>query len=115
MGKCSEAGVLGPVVGVIGSMQAMETVKILAGMDGVCGLDALTHVSLSGTLSGRLYVYDALRCTSRTVQLRARNPTCSVCGDAASAVPWPHTDYVQFCGVPACDSVRYTPMQPCCC
>jgi molybdopterin/thiamine biosynthesis adenylyltransferase len=46
MGKCSEAGVLGPVVGVIGAMQAMETVKILAGMDGMCGRVLSTRLHL---------------------------------------------------------------------
>lgn len=63
---CSEAGVLGPLVGTIGSLQALETLKLLAGF---------------GTpLVGRLLLLDAL--TSRFRELRVqRDPHCAVCGD----------------------------------
>ena len=63
---CSEAGVLGPLVGAIGSLQALETLKLLAGF---------------GTpLVGRLLLLDAL--TSRFRELRVqRDPHCAVCGD----------------------------------
>jgi len=64
--NCAEGGVLGVVPGVIGSIQAAETLKIL--------LD-------SGTpLIGRLLLYDALTATFRTMTL-ARDPACALCGD----------------------------------
>lgn len=63
---CSEAGVLGPLVGTIGSLQALETLKLLAGF--------------GEPLVGRLLLVDAL--TSRFRELRVqRDPHCAVCGD----------------------------------
>lgn len=61
---CEEAGVLGPVVGVVGSLQALAAMKLLFGRDG----DA-----------GRLYVWDALGMSWRNVAI-ARDPSCAVCG-----------------------------------
>lgn len=63
---CSEAGVLGALGGVMGSLQALEVVKELLG--------------LGESLSGRLLLYDALRGDVRTVKLR-RDPQCRTCGD----------------------------------
>ncbi len=62
---CSEAGVLGALGGVMGSLQALEVVKELLG--------------LGDSLSGRLLLYDALRGDVRTVKLR-RDPLCRTCG-----------------------------------
>ena len=63
---CSEAGVLGPLVGTIGSLQALEVLKLLAGF--------------GEPLVGRLLLVDAL--TSRFRELRVqRDPHCAVCGD----------------------------------
>jgi adenylyltransferase/sulfurtransferase len=62
---CSEAGVLGALGGVMGSLQALEVVKELLG--------------LGDSLSGRLLLYDALRGDVRTVKLR-RDPQCRTCG-----------------------------------
>jgi len=62
---CSEAGVLGALGGVMGSLQALEVVKELLG--------------LGDSLSGRLLLYDALRGDIRTVKLR-RDPHCKTCG-----------------------------------
>jgi adenylyltransferase/sulfurtransferase len=62
---CSEAGVLGALGGVMGSLQALEVVKELLG--------------LGDSLSGRLLLYDALRGDVRTVKLR-RDPQCRICG-----------------------------------
>lgn len=64
---CSEAGVLGALGGVMGSLQALEVVKELLG--------------LGDSLSGRLLLYDALRGDFRTVKLR-RDPQCRTCGTA---------------------------------
>ena len=62
---CSEAGVVGPLVGLVGSLQALEALKLLAGF--------------GEPLVGRLLLIDAL--TSRFRELRVkRDPACSVCG-----------------------------------
>ncbi|MEI6860796.1 MAG: molybdopterin-synthase adenylyltransferase MoeB [Verrucomicrobiota bacterium] len=63
--NCGEAGVLGALCGVIGAMQALEVVKLIAGF---------------GTpLIGRLLAYDALAQTTRTLTL-PRDPACAACG-----------------------------------
>ncbi|WP_370154197.1 ThiF family adenylyltransferase [Ferrovibrio sp.] len=67
---CSEAGVLGALGGVMGSLQALEIVKEIAGV--------------GDSLSGRLMLYDALRGDFRTVRLR-RDPHCRTCGSRAAA------------------------------
>ena len=62
---CSEAGVAGPLVGLVGSLQALEALKLLAGF--------------GEPLVGRLLLIDAL--TSRFRELRVkRDPACAVCG-----------------------------------
>jgi len=65
--RCADNGVLGPIVGVIGSMQALETIKVVAGMPGV--------------LCGRITIYDGIMGTFCTFKLRPQNPKCAVCGD----------------------------------
>ncbi len=62
---CSQSGVLGPLVGVIGSMQALETLKLLSG--------------IGTSLGGRLLLLDAQQLEWRTLRLR-RDPSCPVCG-----------------------------------
>ncbi|MDX1755906.1 MAG: molybdopterin-synthase adenylyltransferase MoeB [Marinobacter sp.] len=65
---CSEAGVIGPLVGMIGSSQAMEAIKVISGV---------------GTpLIGRLLILDAWRMEWRQMTL-ARDPECPVCGSGA--------------------------------
>lgn len=63
--SCSETGVLGPLTGVMGSLQAVETVKVLSG--------------LGEPLNSRLLVVDALTQTWRRMNLQ-RDPACPVCG-----------------------------------
>lgn len=63
---CSEAGVLGPLVGLIGSLQALEAMKILAGF--------------GEPLVGRLLLVDALSSRFRELKVR-RDPQCAVCGE----------------------------------
>jgi molybdopterin/thiamine biosynthesis adenylyltransferase len=63
---CSENGVLAPVVGILGSLQALEALKVLLG--------------LGETLCGRLVVFDGTVHDWRTLKLR-RDPHCPVCGD----------------------------------
>jgi len=62
---CTQTGILAPVVGVIGSLQAVEAIKLLTG--------------IGETLTGRLLLFDAKRMEWRTMNLR-RWPECPVCG-----------------------------------
>jgi len=78
--NCSEGGVLGPVPGVIGTLQALEAIKILSGVGEV--------------LSGKLLLYDALTVSFRTIKLRERNPDSKV---------EQLIDYELFCGAKATD------------
>ena len=68
---CSESGVLSPLVGIIGSIQAMEALKVLA--------------SVGESLAGRLMLLDAKSMEWRTLKLR-KDPHCTVCSHAAMAV-----------------------------
>lgn len=65
---CSANGVLAPVVGIVGSIQAAETIKVLTGA--------------GETLAGRLLLIDALTMEIRTVRLHA-DPECPVCASGA--------------------------------
>jgi molybdopterin/thiamine biosynthesis adenylyltransferase len=64
---CSENGILAPVAGIVGSIQATETLKVLSGV--------------GTTLAGRLMILDALEMRFRTLTL-TRDPACPVCGPA---------------------------------
>jgi molybdopterin/thiamine biosynthesis adenylyltransferase len=64
--SCQEAGVLGAITGVVGSLQATEVLKLLLGK--------------GEPLTNRLLIYDALGTTFRTVKV-PRNPNCPVCSD----------------------------------
>lgn len=64
--SCAEAGVLGVLPGVIGSIQAMEAIKLVLG--------------IGETLTGRLMIYDALDQDFTTVSIN-RDPDCPACGD----------------------------------
>ena len=63
--RCSENGVIAPLVGIIGAMQAIEAIKLLCG--------------IGESLGGRLLMLDALRLQWRELRLRA-DPACPVCG-----------------------------------
>jgi molybdopterin-synthase adenylyltransferase len=65
--RCATLGVLAPLVGVVGSLQAMEAVKLLAG--------------LGSRLTGRLQMLDGRSLEWNEVRLQ-RNPSCPVCGQA---------------------------------
>jgi adenylyltransferase/sulfurtransferase len=67
--SCSEAGVLGAVTGVMGTLQATEVLKWLLG--------------IGQSLAGRLLLWDALDARFRTVRLK-RDPACALCGEAAT-------------------------------
>jgi adenylyltransferase/sulfurtransferase len=87
--NCGDGGVLGAVAGVVGVLQALETVKILTEMDGV--------------LSGRLLLFDGSGTNFRNVKLRQRVAECAVCGDNPTITT--PIDYEQFCGSKAHDKV----------
>jgi molybdopterin/thiamine biosynthesis adenylyltransferase/rhodanese-related sulfurtransferase len=80
--NCAEGGVMGVLPGVIGSLQATETLKVLLGV--------------GETLAGRLLIFDALDMSWREVALR-RNPDCPVCGDHPTQTGL--IDYEVFCGI----------------
>ncbi len=64
-GNCRTAGVLGPVVGVMGTLQALEAIKLLAGI---------------APATGTLHLFDARRHSWNTLQLQ-KSTSCSVCGE----------------------------------
>ncbi len=80
--SCAEGGVLGVLPGVIGTMQAVETIKLLLG--------------IGRPLVGRLMLYDALEQSWRTLKVK-KNPACPVCGiNPTIQAP---IDYEAFCGL----------------
>ena len=87
--SCAEAGVLGMLPGMVGTIQATETVKLIMG--------------IGESLSGRLLLIDALDMDFRTVKLR-RNPECPLCGDNPTITEL--IDYDAFCGAPALADVK---------
>src|SRR5690349_19691856 len=81
--SCAEGGVLGVLPGIIGTIQATEAIKLIAG--------------IGETLIGRLVLYDALAMRFRELKLR-RNPECPACGDHPTITKL--IDYQEFCGIP---------------
>jgi len=79
--NCAEAGVLGVLPGIVGSIQANEAIKWLAG--------------IGETLAGRLLLIDALRMEFRSLDI-APDPECVVCGPEPSVTEL--IDYERFCG-----------------
>jgi molybdopterin/thiamine biosynthesis adenylyltransferase/rhodanese-related sulfurtransferase len=82
--SCQEAGVLGVLCGVIGSLQANEALKILLG--------------IGKPLAGRLLMFDALGLKFREMKLR-RDPTCPTCGEGVKPESIELIDYQEFCNV----------------
>jgi len=81
--SCAEAGVLGALPGMIGVVQATETVKLILG--------------IGEPLVNRLMLYDALAMEFREVKIR-RDPECPLCGDNPTIDTL--IDYEAFCGAP---------------
>jgi sulfur-carrier protein adenylyltransferase/sulfurtransferase len=80
--SCAEGGVLGILPGMIGVIQATETVKLILG--------------IGETLKNRLLLYDALSMRFRELKLR-RDRNCPVCGDHPTVTKL--IDYQEFCGI----------------
>ncbi len=81
--SCAEGGIIGAVAGFMGSLQAVEAVKILLGV--------------GQTLANRLLMMDASSGEVRTLRWQ-RNPACPVCGDQPTITQL--IDYDAFCGLP---------------
>ncbi|MFA4830138.1 MAG: ThiF family adenylyltransferase, partial [Thermodesulfovibrionales bacterium] len=64
--SCQEAGVIGAIPGVVGSLQAIEVIKLILGK--------------GDPLKNTLLIYDALKTTFRRIKV-PKNPNCPVCGD----------------------------------
>lgn len=82
--SCAEGGVLGILPGVVGTLQATETIKVLTG--------------IGQPLIGRLLLYDALAMQFRELRF-ARDPDCPICGQHPTITAL--IDYQEFCGLPA--------------
>jgi adenylyltransferase/sulfurtransferase len=80
--SCAEGGVLGVLPGIVGSIQAMETIKLILGT--------------GESLKGRLLLFDALAMKFRELKLR-KNHSCPMCGDHPTITKL--IDYYEFCGV----------------
>jgi molybdopterin/thiamine biosynthesis adenylyltransferase/rhodanese-related sulfurtransferase/molybdopterin converting factor small subunit len=80
--SCAEGGVLGVLPGVVGTIQAMEAIKLILGV--------------GEPLVGRFLVFDALRMRFRELKLR-KDPDCPVCGLHPTVKHL--IDYEQFCGI----------------
>jgi adenylyltransferase/sulfurtransferase len=87
--SCRQAGVLAALPGVIGTLQAVEAIKLLTGM--------------GKPLVGRLLLHDALAMTFREMRLR-RNPACVLCGDHPTVREL--VDYESFVGGPLTAAAR---------
>src|SRR5579872_1220646 len=80
--SCAEGGVLGVLPGIVGTIQAAETLKLIIGK--------------GDPLIGRLLLFDALGMKFRELKLR-KNPECPVCGDHPTVTKL--IDYQEFCGI----------------
>ncbi|MEO6574302.1 MAG: ThiF family adenylyltransferase, partial [Polyangiaceae bacterium] len=80
--SCQEAGVLGILCGIVGTIQATEAIKLILGK--------------GDTLAGRLMTYDSLKMKFRELKLR-RDVNCPVCGDKPTITSY--IDYEGFCAL----------------
>jgi molybdopterin/thiamine biosynthesis adenylyltransferase/rhodanese-related sulfurtransferase len=85
--SCAEGGVLGVLCGTVGSTQANEAIKLIAG--------------IGEPLVGRLLIYDALELSFKDIRVR-KDPDCAVCGPNATVTEL--IDYEEFCGVVSDDA-----------
>ncbi len=81
--SCAEGGVLGVLPGIVGTLQALEVIKLILGE--------------GNPLIGRLLLFDALKMNFRELKLR-KDPQCALCSEHATIKEL--IDYEQFCGIP---------------
>ncbi|XP_053317234.1 adenylyltransferase and sulfurtransferase MOCS3 isoform X1 [Spea bombifrons] len=94
--NCADGGVLGIVPGIIGCMQALEVLKIAAGMP--------------SSYSGTMLLYDALDGQFRNIKIRAKKLDCGVCGINSETLIL--EDYETFCGSSISDKCRMLSLLP---
>jgi adenylyltransferase/sulfurtransferase len=82
--SCQEAGVLGVLPGIVGTIQAAEAIKLVLG--------------IGTSLNGHLLLFDALDMSFQKVRLR-HNPNCAICGDEPTIKEL--IDYEEFCSLMA--------------
>lgn len=96
--SCGDGGILGPVVGIMGVLQALEAIKVLTRMSKDSLLDSSTSSDPPSLLIFSAYANPMFR----SIRLRARKPKCAACSTQASvtadALNSGSLDYVQFCG-----------------
>ena len=90
--NCAEAGVLGVLPGIIGSLQANEVIKVLTG--------------IGEPLVGRMFLFDALTFETRTVNVK-KNSKNPVTGDNPRITEL--IDYQEYCGVPGDEEEEEVP------
>lgn len=88
--SCAEGGVLGILPGIIGSLQALEAIKLV--------------LEEGEPLTGRLLLFDALNLKFRELKLH-KNPDCPICGDNPSIHEL--IDYEEFCGISPDDNYSF--------
>ncbi|XXG94016.1 hypothetical protein Hte_000267 [Hypoxylon texense] len=97
--SCGEGGILGPVVGVMGVLQALETIKLI-----VSGTGKEADSTPKEPVAPSLLLFSAASATPfRSIRMRSRKPNCFACS-AGSTLTLKELgsgslDYVQFCGV----------------
>lgn len=69
VGSCNDVGVLGPIPGMIGCLQAMEALKLITGV--------------GSTLSGKMFIFDGFSFSSRVITLRSKQSSCIACGSSS--------------------------------
>lgn len=84
--SCAEGGVLGVLPGILGSLQALEVIKVLTG--------------IGEPLSGRLFLFDATTFTTRTVKIR-KSPNNPLTGEQPTQTEL--INYQEFCGIGLAD------------
>ncbi|KAJ3274437.1 hypothetical protein HDV01_003041 [Terramyces sp. JEL0728] len=88
--NCNDGGVLGVITGIMGSIQALEVLKIITGMES-------SYVQ-------KMLLFDGISGSFRQIKIRPRNPKCQACGDQPTITEL--IDYVQFCGAGAHDKTQ---------
>ncbi|KAI1376315.1 adenylyltransferase [Hypoxylon crocopeplum] len=97
--SCGEGGILGPVVGVMGVLQALEAIKLV-----VTGVGKYTDMTPKEPVAPSLLLFSATSATPfRSIRMRSRRPNCFACSSGSTLtlkeLRSGSLDYVQFCGV----------------